>query len=62
MNLDEYVGFVVNDLNSYYYYMNELLFFKKVFKESFLFNGEVMDVEVECVCYEEILFEYLIDI
>ncbi|EAE1244258.1 glucosamine-6-phosphate deaminase [Listeria monocytogenes] len=61
-NLDEYVGLAANDPNSYHYYMNELLFFKKAFKESFLPNGEATDAEAECARYEEILSEHPIDI
>ncbi|EDO1029416.1 glucosamine-6-phosphate deaminase [Listeria monocytogenes] len=61
-NLDEYVGLAANDPNSYHYYMNELLFSKKAFKESFLPNGEAMDAEAECARYEEILSEHPIDI
>ncbi|ECL0210688.1 glucosamine-6-phosphate deaminase [Listeria monocytogenes] len=61
-NLDEYVGLAANDPNSYHYYMNELLFSKKTFKESFLPNGEATDAEAECARYEEILSEHPIDI
>ncbi|EAC9889184.1 glucosamine-6-phosphate deaminase [Listeria monocytogenes] len=61
-NLDEYVGLAANDPNSYHYYMNELLFSKKAFKESFLPNGEAADAEAECARYEEILSEHPIDI
>ncbi|HAA4763411.1 TPA_asm: glucosamine-6-phosphate deaminase [Listeria monocytogenes] len=61
-NLDEYVGLAANDPNSYHYYMNELLFSKKAFKESFLPNGEATDAEAECARYEEILSEHPIDI
>lgn len=42
--------------------MNELLFSKKAFKESFLPNGEATDAEAECARYEEILSEHPIDI
>ncbi|ENF5247845.1 glucosamine-6-phosphate deaminase [Listeria monocytogenes] len=61
-NLDEYVGLAANDPNSYHYYMNELLFSKKAFKESFFPNGEATDAEAECARYEEILSEHPIDI
>lgn len=61
-NLDEYVGLAASDPNSYHYYMNELLFSKKVFKESFLPNGEATDAEAECARYEEILTEHPVDI
>ncbi|EEO7553870.1 glucosamine-6-phosphate deaminase [Listeria monocytogenes] len=61
-NLDEYVGLAASDPNSYHYYMNDLLFSKKVFKESFLPNGEATDAEAECARYEEILSEHPIDI
>ncbi|MBC1389975.1 glucosamine-6-phosphate deaminase [Listeria welshimeri] len=61
-NLDEYVGLAASDPNSYHYYMNNLLFSKKVFKESFLPNGEATDAKAECARYEEILTEHPIDI
>lgn len=61
-NLDEYVGLAASDPNSYHYYMNDLLFSKKAFKESFLPNGEATDAEAECARYEEILSEHPIDI
>ncbi|EAE8347990.1 glucosamine-6-phosphate deaminase [Listeria monocytogenes] len=61
-NLDEYVGLAASDPNSYHYYMNDLLFSKKAFKESFLPNGEAIDAEAECARYEEILSEHPIDI
>ncbi|EHH9775507.1 glucosamine-6-phosphate deaminase [Listeria monocytogenes] len=61
-NLDEYVGLAASDPNSYHYYMNDLLFSKKTFKESFLPNGEATDAEAECARYEEILSEHPIDI
>ncbi|EGP2701380.1 glucosamine-6-phosphate deaminase [Listeria monocytogenes] len=61
-NLDEYVGLAASDPNSYHYYMNDLLFSQKAFKESFLPNGEATDAEAECARYEEILSEHPIDI
>ncbi|MBF2703021.1 glucosamine-6-phosphate deaminase [Listeria welshimeri] len=61
-NLDEYVGLAASDPNSYHYYMNNLLFSKKAFKESFLPNGEATDAEAECARYEGILTEHPIDI
>ncbi|EPB3292950.1 glucosamine-6-phosphate deaminase [Listeria monocytogenes] len=61
-NLDEYVGLAASDPNSYHYYMNDLLFSKKAFKESFLPNGKATDAEAECARYEEILSEHPIDI
>lgn len=61
-NLDEYVGLAADDVNSYHYYMNDLLFSKKAFKESFLPDGTAEDPEAECVRYERVLAEHPIDI
>ncbi|WP_163652324.1 glucosamine-6-phosphate deaminase [Listeria sp. PSOL-1] len=62
VNLDEYVGLAADDLNSYHYYMNELLFSKKTFKESFLPNGMAEDADTECAHYETILSKHPVDI
>ncbi|WP_239256936.1 glucosamine-6-phosphate deaminase [Listeria ilorinensis] len=62
VNLDEYVGLAADDPNSYHYYMNQLLFSKKAFKESFLPNGLAKDAAAECARYEEILAAHPVDI
>ncbi|WP_088809102.1 MULTISPECIES: glucosamine-6-phosphate deaminase [Listeria] len=62
VNLDEYVGLAADDPNSYHYYMNELLFSKRKFKDSFLPDGEATDAEAECARYEEILNTHPVDI
>ncbi|WP_167629732.1 glucosamine-6-phosphate deaminase [Listeria valentina] len=62
VNLDEYVGLAASDPNSYHYYMNDLLFSKKKFKESYLPDGLAEDAEAECSRYEEILNEHPVDI
>ena len=41
VNLDEYVGLSEDNPQSYRYFMNEQLFNKKPFKESFLPNGAI---------------------
>ncbi|EUJ31521.1 glucosamine-6-phosphate isomerase [Listeria floridensis FSL S10-1187] len=62
VNLDEYVGLAADDPNSYHYYMNDLLFSKKQFKESFLPDGLAEDAEAECARYEDILKAHPVDI
>ncbi|WP_439442924.1 glucosamine-6-phosphate deaminase [Listeria aquatica] len=62
VNLDEYVGLAADDPNSYHYYMNDLLFSKKKFKESYLPDGLAKDAEAECNRYEAILNEHPVDI
>lgn len=62
VNLDEYVGLAASDPNSYHYYMNDLLFSKKKFKESYLPDGLAEDAEAECNRYEGILNEHPVDI
>ncbi|MHC5251332.1 glucosamine-6-phosphate deaminase [Listeria kieliensis] len=62
VNLDEYVGLAASDPNSYHYYMNDLLFSKKKFKESYLPDGLAEDAEAECSRYEGILNEHPVDI
>jgi glucosamine-6-phosphate deaminase len=62
LNLDEYVGLGGNDAQSYRHFMNEQLFTKKPFKETFVPNGKAEDLAAECKHYEEIIDAHPIDI
>ncbi|WJY26166.1 MULTISPECIES: glucosamine-6-phosphate deaminase [Sporosarcina] len=61
-NLDEYIGIPADHKNSYAYYMNDLLFSKKPFKETHIENGMAEDLDAECVRYETLLKENPLDI
>lgn len=61
-NLDEYVGLAADNENSYAYFMQQHLFSKKQFKQSFIPNGVAADLEEECAVYEKRLREYPLDI
>ncbi|MGX7196981.1 glucosamine-6-phosphate deaminase [Enterococcus olivae] len=62
INLDEYVGLSGEDDQSYRHFMNEHLFNKKPFKETFVPNGQAEDLQAECRHYDEIIAENPIDI
>lgn len=62
VNLDEYVGLSGDNPQSYRYFMNEQLFHKKPFKESFLPNGVAEDAEAEVKRYNQILADYPVDL
>lgn len=62
VNLDEYVGLSEDNPQSYRYFMNEQLFHKKPFKESFLPNGVAEDAEVEVERYNQILADHPVDL
>ena len=62
VNLDEYVGLSGDNDQSYRYFMNEHLFNKKPFKETYVPNGKAEDLEEECRRYEEIISNHPIDI
>lgn len=62
VNLDEYVGLSEDNPQSYRYFMNEQLFNKKPFKESFLPNGVAEDVEVEVKRYNQVLADHPVDL
>ena len=62
VNLDEYVGLSEDNPQSYRYFMNEQLFNKKPFKESFLPNGVAEDVEAEVKRYNQVLAEHPVDL
>ncbi|EUJ44294.1 glucosamine-6-phosphate deaminase [Listeria riparia] len=62
VNLDEYVGLAADDPNSYHFYMNDVLFSKKKFKESYLPDGLAKDADAECARYEQVLADHPIDI
>lgn len=60
-NLDEYIGRPKTDRNSYYTYMAKNLFTKKPFAQSFLPNGEAINLEKEAEQYEQLLQREAID-
>lgn len=62
VNLDEYVGLSEDNPQSYRYFMNEHLFDKKPFKESFLPNGVAADAEAEVKRYNQVLAEHPVDL
>lgn len=62
VNLDEYVGLGGDDDQSYRYFMNDQLFNKKPFKETYVPNGKAADLEAECAHYESIIDSHPIDI
>ena len=61
-NLDEYVGLDGSDDQSYRYFMNDHLFNKKPFKETFVPNGKAEDLEAECKRYDEVIAEHPLDL
>lgn len=62
VNLDEYVGLSEDNPQSYRYFMNEQLFNKKPFKESFLPNGATTDAEAEVKRYNQVLVDHPVDL
>ncbi|MGM0213519.1 glucosamine-6-phosphate deaminase [Enterococcus sp. AZ109] len=62
VNLDEYVGLGGEDTQSYRYFMNDRLFNKKPFKETFVPNGKADDLAAECKHYDEVIAAHPIDI
>ena len=62
VNLDEYVGLDGSDDQSYRYFMNDHLFNKKPFKETFVPNGKAEDLEAECKRYDEMIAEHPLDL
>ncbi|WP_427813772.1 glucosamine-6-phosphate deaminase [Enterococcus sp. 22-H-5-01] len=62
VNLDEYVGLAGEDVQSYRYFMNDHLFNKKPFKESFVPNGKAADFEAECKRYDGVIAEHPLDL
>lgn len=62
VNLDEYVGLAGEDVQSYRYFMNDHLFNKKPFKESFVPNGKAADLEAECKRYDGVIAEHPLDL
>ncbi len=59
VNLDEYIGLNRTNENSYYYYMQNMLFSKININEKnvHLPDGMAADLDAECVQYEEIIKE-----
>lgn len=62
VNLDEYVGLGGDDDQSYRYFMNDQLFNKKPFKNTYVPNGKAEDLSAECKHYEGIIDSNPIDI
>ncbi|OSH20138.1 glucosamine-6-phosphate deaminase [Enterococcus faecalis] len=62
VNLDEYVGLGGEDEQSYRYFMNKHLFDKKPFKETFVPNGKVEDLDAASAEYEKIIDAHPVDI
>ncbi|WP_034551243.1 glucosamine-6-phosphate deaminase [Carnobacterium funditum] len=61
INLDEYFGLSADNDQSYHYFMQEQLFSKKPFKETFIPDG-LADEETEPARYDKIIDEHPIDI
>ena len=62
VNLDEYIGLSGENPQSYRYFMQEHLFDKKPFKESFLPNGVAENAETEIKRYNHVLAEHPVDL
>ena len=62
VNLDEYVGLDGDNPQSYRYFMQEHLFNKKPFKESYLPSGVRDHAEAEVVRYNQILADHPVDL
>ena len=62
VNLDEYVGLDGENPQSYRYFMQENLFNKKPFKESFLPRGVKDNAEEEVERYNQILADHPVDL
>lgn len=62
VNLDEYVGLDGDNPQSYRYFMNEHLFAKKPFKETFVPNGKASDLQAECLRYDDVIAKHPVDI
>ena len=62
VNLDEYVGLDGTSPQSYRFFMNEQLFSKKPFKETFVPNGKAADLAAECARYDQVIAEHPIDV
>lgn len=62
VNLDEYVGLGGDSEQSYRFFMNDHLFNKKPFKETFVPNGLAEDLDAECKRYDQVIADNAIDI
>ncbi|WP_125761370.1 glucosamine-6-phosphate deaminase [Companilactobacillus hulinensis] len=62
VNLDEYVGLKADNDQSYHYFMNEHLFSKKPFKNSYVPDGSDPDAEDATSKYDKIIEENPIDV
>lgn len=61
INLDEYQGLAGTHEQSYRYFMDEHLFNKKPFKETFVPNGLAEDPEAEAKRYDQVIADHPID-
>ena len=62
VNLDEYLGLDGNDPQSYRYFMNEHLFNKKDFKQTYVPDGKQADRDRAVHDYDQILSQHPIDL
>lgn len=62
INLDEYVNLSTDHDQSYHYFMNENLFSKKPFAQSFLPDGNASDLAATTKAYHEIIENHPIDL
>ncbi|WP_071131804.1 glucosamine-6-phosphate deaminase [Enterococcus timonensis] len=62
VNLDEYVGLSGEDSQSYRHFMEEQLFSKKPFKETFVPNGKAENIKAECTRYDEVIAAHPVDV
>ena len=61
INLDEYLGLPADNDQSYHYFMNQHIFSKKPFKQTFVPNG-LADEAAETARYDKIIDDHPIDI
>lgn len=62
VNLDEYVGLQPDNEQSYHYFMNEHLFSKKPFKNSYVPDGSNPNAQAATAAYDKIIEENPIDL
>ncbi|WP_334329473.1 glucosamine-6-phosphate deaminase [Companilactobacillus sp. HBUAS59699] len=62
VNLDEYVGLSADNDQSYHYFMNEHLFSKKPFKNSYVPDGSNPDAKAATSEYDKIIADNPIDV
>ncbi|MGF3076983.1 glucosamine-6-phosphate deaminase [Facklamia sp. P12955] len=62
INLDEYVGLDDENPQSYAFYMNDHLFKNKLFKGSFIPNGQAKDIDAELARYDQVIKDNPVDL